>query len=65
MFLSQEKDLFVLIKSSVPSVAKKRLKDIILDFGVPLFRWEFLRISNKESKKLLDAYELNTVYAHE
>jgi hypothetical protein len=65
MFLSTERDMFLVVKSSTPIVAKKRVKDIVLELGMPLFDWEFLRISKKESIKLLSQYELNTVYSNE
>jgi hypothetical protein len=65
LFLSRDKDAFMILNSSTSTIAKKRAKDIALETGLPLFNWDFLRVCKREAKKLFSQYELNTVYSND
>ena len=62
LFKAQDKEAFMIIKASFPSIAKKKARDRLR--GTTYFNWEVIQVPKKEAKRLCEVYELNTIYAN-
>lgn len=59
-FRSEDRDAFVIIRASFKATAKNKIQQLTDGHG--LLKWTMFKMDEEDKKKLLDKYELNTVY---
>lgn len=60
LFLSDDRQAFIVIKSGSKNMAKERLKFIVKGSGI--YNWTIARLDNDHVRQILGKYELDCLY---